>query len=116
MENVLKGAALGAATGGVAHVTGNVVNQVDPGIARSLTKVVADTIGLVAIDASYQLIVDGEVDAKKLAFNAGDSAATSWIIRSRLQRHIRGSRRQAGGQENLDELDHNDRKGSHGQK
>ena len=73
----------------------------------------ADTIGLVAID---QLIVDGEVDAKKLTFNAGDSAATSWIIRSRLQRHIRGSRRQAGGQENLDELDHNDRKGSHGQK
>ena len=38
VENVLKGAALGAATGGVAHVTGNVVNQVDPGIARSLTK------------------------------------------------------------------------------
>lgn len=75
--NVLKGTALGALTGGASHITGNIANQVDPGLARSVTKVVSDTVGTVAIDASAQLIVDGKVDGKKLALNAGARAATS---------------------------------------
>ena len=76
--NIAKGAALGAATGGAAHLSGNVVNKVaETGVARSVTKVAADTVSTVVIDASYQGIVDGEIDLKKLALNAGARAATS---------------------------------------
>ncbi|XP_057368150.1 uncharacterized protein LOC130689142 [Daphnia carinata] len=75
--NVLKGALLGAATGGVGHVTGGAAKLVDNGVAKSVTKVVADTAGTAVIDATYQKIVDGKVDGKKLALNAGARAATS---------------------------------------
>ena len=76
--NIGKGAALGAVTGGAAHLSGNVVNKVaETGVARSVTKVAADTVSTAVIDASYQGIVDGEVDLKKLALNVGVRAATS---------------------------------------
>ena len=78
LGNIAKGAALGAATGGTTHLSGNVVNKVAAtGVARSVTKVAADTVSTVVIDASYQGIVDGEIDLKKLALNAGARAATS---------------------------------------
>ena len=60
VANIFKGAALGAATGGA-------VNQVDMEVARSVCKVVSNTI-----DASCQKIDEGKVDVKKLA-----TAATS---------------------------------------
>ena len=76
--NVLKGSLLGAATGGAAHLSGNVVNKVaTTGVVRSVAKVAADTTSAVVLDASSQLIVDGKVDGKKLALNAGARAATS---------------------------------------
>ena len=50
--NIAKGAALDAATGGVVHLTGNVVNKVaEMGVARS---VAADTVSTVVIDASCE--------------------------------------------------------------
>ena len=76
--NVLKGSLLGAATGGAAHLSGNVVNKVaETGVIRSVTKVAADTTSAVVIDASSQKICNGQVDLKKLALNAGARAATS---------------------------------------
>ena len=75
--NVIKGAALGAATGGVGHITGNVVNHVDSGFVRSIAKVGVDTAGTVAVDGTCQLIADGSIDSKNLILNASAKAATS---------------------------------------
>ena len=75
--NVVKGAALGAATGGVGHLSSNVGNVMPSAATRSVAKVVTDTAGAVAIDATSQIITEGEIDGKRLALNAGARAATS---------------------------------------
>ena len=78
LGNIAKGTALGAATGGAAHLSGNIVNKVtETGVGRSVGKVLADTASTIVIDASYQKKFDGKVDFKKLALNAGARAATS---------------------------------------
>lgn len=77
LVNVLKSTALGAATGGAGHLTGNVTKHVPPGLARSVTKVVVDTACAAVIDTTTQLITEGEVDAKRVALNIGTRAATS---------------------------------------
>ena len=81
--NVLKNTALGAATGGVGHVSGNVVNKVaDSGITRSIAKVTVDTIEATAVGAIYQGLDTGEIDVNQLAFNAAARAATSAAFES----------------------------------
>ena len=75
--NIVKGAALGAATGGVGHLSSNVGNVVPQGATRSVVKVVTDTAGAVGIDAASQQITEGKIDVKRLALNAGARAATS---------------------------------------
>ena len=81
--NVLKNTALGAATGGVGHLSGNVVNKVaDSGITRSIAKVTVDTIGATVVDAAYQKCDTGEIDGNRLAFNAAARAATSAAFES----------------------------------
>ena len=77
--NIGKGAALGAATGGAAHLSGNVVNKVvETGVGRSATKVAADTVSTFIIDTSSQMIEnDGKVDGEKLLFNLVSRATTS---------------------------------------
>ena len=79
LGNIAKGTALGAATGGAAHLSGNIVNKVtETGVGRSATKVTADTVSTFIIDTSSQMIDnDGKVDGEKLLFNLVSRVTTS---------------------------------------
>lgn len=77
-KNVLKGTFLGAATGGVTHLTSNITRHLgSAGVVKSVIKVAADSGTTAVVDSAAQLYENGEVDGKRLAFNVGARAANT---------------------------------------